>query len=64
MRENHVKRLLKAGQPAVGTWLSLPSPPAAEQMAQLGFDLAGAAAGDGERQPARHGGGRPRARHL
>ncbi len=38
MRENHVKRLLKAGQPAVGTWLSLPSPRAAEQMAQFGFD--------------------------
>ncbi len=30
MRENHVKRLLKAGQPAVGTWLALPSPQAAE----------------------------------
>ena len=26
MRENHVKRLLTAGQPAIGTWLSLPSP--------------------------------------
>lgn len=38
MRENHVKRLLRSGQPAVGTWLSLPSPQAAEYLAQLGFD--------------------------
>lgn len=38
MRENRVKRQLRAGQPTLGTWLSLGSPLAAEQLAQAGFD--------------------------
>ena len=38
MRPNPVKRLLKAGQPAVGTWLSLGSITAARFMARAGFD--------------------------
>ncbi len=38
MRANHVKRRLIAGEPSVGTWLSLPSPEAAEYVATLGFD--------------------------
>src|SRR5579859_7714734 len=38
MRDNHVKRRLHAGEPSVGTWLSIPSPFVAEYMAQVGFD--------------------------
>jgi 4-hydroxy-2-oxoheptanedioate aldolase len=38
MRPNPVKRALKAGQPAVGTWLSLGSITAARFMARAGFD--------------------------
>lgn len=38
MRANHVKRRLAAGEPSVGTWLSLPSPEAAEFVSRLGFD--------------------------
>ena len=38
MRLNHVKQRLKQGEPSIGTWLSLPSPEAAEQVAQLPFD--------------------------
>ncbi len=38
MRGNHVRRRLKAGEPSVGTWLSLPSPEAAEYVSRLGFD--------------------------
>src|SRR5436309_7320610 len=38
MRPNSVKRLLKAGQPAVGTWLSLGSITAARFMARAGFN--------------------------
>jgi 4-hydroxy-2-oxoheptanedioate aldolase len=38
MRENGVKRRLKAGQPSVGTWLSLPCPEAVRFLSQLGFD--------------------------
>ena len=38
MRVNHAKRRLQAGEPSVGTWLSLPSPEAAEYIADLGFD--------------------------
>jgi len=38
MRPNTAKRLLKAGQPAVGTWLSLGSITAARFMARAGFD--------------------------
>src|ERR1700722_1997294 len=37
MRPNSVKRALKAGQPAVGTWLSLGSITAARFMARAGF---------------------------
>jgi 4-hydroxy-2-oxoheptanedioate aldolase len=38
MRTNPVKRLLKSGQPTVGTWLSLGSITAARFMARAGFD--------------------------
>lgn len=38
MRPNPVKRLLKAGQPAVGTWLSLGSITASRFMARAGFN--------------------------
>ena len=38
MRRNSVKQLLKAGQPAIGTWLSLGNIPAARLMARSGFD--------------------------
>lgn len=38
MRPNPVKRALKAGQPSVGTWLSLGSITAARFMARSGFD--------------------------
>jgi 4-hydroxy-2-oxoheptanedioate aldolase len=38
MRPNPVKRALKAGQPSVGTWLSLGSITAARFMARAGFD--------------------------
>src|SRR5260370_28984262 len=37
MRANPVKRALKAGQPSVGTWLSLGSITAARFMARAGF---------------------------
>src|ERR1700694_6353437 len=37
MRANAVKRALKAGQPSVGTWLSLGSITAARFMARTGF---------------------------
>src|SRR5438105_8157424 len=37
MRPNPVKRALKAGQPSVGTWLSLGSITAARFMARAGF---------------------------
>src|SRR5256885_5354633 len=38
MRENGVKRRLRAGQPSVGSWLSLPCPEGAGFLSQLGFD--------------------------
>lgn len=38
MRANHVKRRMKAGEPSVGTWLSLPSPEAAEYVSKTGLD--------------------------
>ena len=38
MRPNKVKRQLRAGEPSIGTWLSLGSPLAAEQLAHAGFD--------------------------
>jgi 4-hydroxy-2-oxoheptanedioate aldolase len=38
MRRNRVKQLLKAGEPALGTFMALGSTLGAEQLAQLGFD--------------------------
>jgi 4-hydroxy-2-oxoheptanedioate aldolase len=38
MRPNRVKSLLRAGKPAVGTWLTLGSVPAARALARGGFD--------------------------
>jgi len=35
---NRVKALLNAGKPAIGAYMTLPSPPAAEILAQAGFD--------------------------
>lgn len=36
---NYLKELLKAGKPAIGASLSLPSPPVAEILARSGFDF-------------------------
>jgi 4-hydroxy-2-oxoheptanedioate aldolase len=38
MRVNHAKALVEAGRPAIGAWLSLASPLAAEHMASVGRD--------------------------
>jgi len=38
MKKNTVKEKLSAGEPSVGTWLSLASPISAEYMAHAGFD--------------------------
>lgn len=38
MRINHVRQRLAAGEPSIGTWLSLPSPEAAEYISRLPFD--------------------------
>ncbi len=38
MRTNTVKQRLREGKPAVGTWLVLPDPFAAQIMARVGFD--------------------------
>ena len=38
MRNNHVRQRLQRGEPSIGTWLSLPSPEAAEYVSTLGFD--------------------------
>jgi 4-hydroxy-2-oxoheptanedioate aldolase len=38
MYANHVRRRLAAGEPSVGTWLSLPSAASAEYVSRLGFD--------------------------
>lgn len=38
MRTNHVKRRLKAGEPSIGTWLSLPTSESAEYVGALGLD--------------------------
>ncbi len=38
MRINHVRRRLEAGEPSIGTWLSLPSPEAPEYISELPFD--------------------------
>jgi 4-hydroxy-2-oxoheptanedioate aldolase len=36
--KNRLKELLKAGTPAIGTLVALPSPPAVEVLANVGFD--------------------------
>lgn len=38
MRTNHVKELLKSGEPTLGAWLNLPGTSSARIMARLGFD--------------------------
>ena len=38
MKINHVRQRLAAGEPSIGTWLSLPSPEAAEYISKLPFD--------------------------
>jgi 4-hydroxy-2-oxoheptanedioate aldolase len=38
MRPNRVKQLLKAGKPAIGSFLNIPSIASAELMANVGFD--------------------------
>lgn len=38
MRVNHVRKRLHSGEPSIGTWLSLPSPEAAEYISKIGFD--------------------------
>jgi 4-hydroxy-2-oxoheptanedioate aldolase len=38
VRTNHARLRLQAGEPSVGTWLSLPSPEAAEFLGRLPFD--------------------------
>ncbi|HWV23989.1 MAG TPA: aldolase/citrate lyase family protein [Thermomicrobiales bacterium] len=38
MRINHVRQRLQSGEPSLGTWLSLPSPEAAEYVSSLGLD--------------------------
>ena len=38
MLGNHARRRLEAGEPSIGTWLSIPSPEAAGLVARLGFD--------------------------
>jgi len=38
MFENTVKRMLRKGEPAIGSWLSIPSGISTEIMAQAGFD--------------------------
>lgn len=38
MRINHVRKRLQSGEPSIGTWLSLPSPEAAEYVSKIGFD--------------------------
>ncbi|HYJ12226.1 MAG TPA: aldolase/citrate lyase family protein [Thermomicrobiales bacterium] len=38
MRINHVRKRLQAGEPSIGTWMSLPSPEAAEQVSRLPLD--------------------------
>jgi len=38
MRINHVRQRLLDGEPSLGTWLSLPSPEAAEYVSSLGLD--------------------------
>ena len=38
MKQNLVKQKIRRGEPTIGTWLSIPSPVAAERMALAGFD--------------------------
>ena len=40
MRRNTMRDLHKAGQPIINAWLSIPSPYAAEVVAQQDFDAA------------------------
>lgn len=39
MKTNHVRKMLKAGEAAVGCFLGMGSPTVAEQMANLSFDF-------------------------
>ena len=38
MKTNHVRAKLKNGEPSIGTWLTLPTPFSARQLAGVGFD--------------------------
>ena len=38
MLANHARRRLAAGEPSIGTWMSLPSPELAEYVSKLDFD--------------------------
>lgn len=38
MLANHARRRLAAGEPSIGTWMSVPSPELAEYVSKLGFD--------------------------
>src|SRR5438067_6774325 len=38
MLSNHARARLRAGEPSLGSWLTIPSPISARYMAQLGFD--------------------------
>src|ERR1043166_230693 len=38
MKTNHVLAKLKRGEPAIGTWLTLPDPVSARLMSRIGFD--------------------------
>ena len=38
MKTNHARAKLKRGEPALGTWLTLPDPVSARLMARVGFD--------------------------
>lgn len=38
MLRNHARKRLEAGEPSIGTWLSIPSPEAAALVSRLGFD--------------------------
>src|SRR5260221_13447333 len=38
MKPNQVKAKLKRGEPAIGTWMVLPDPVAAQLMSRVGFD--------------------------
>src|SRR5438132_14383675 len=38
MKTNHTRAKVKRGEPAVGTWLTLPDPVSARLIARVGFD--------------------------